>query len=138
MEPHIKIVPADAQACRHSVRRFFIKIEALDQEGILRIHRRQQSLHAGTNNALFLFIRRRIELMFEFCQGSVARITTPIQIDNRAPEDPVELGSRIVLITNLIGSLQRFEQAFLNRIGGKFRIAKALASKPNEFMNVIQ
>ena len=123
MDPHVKIVPANTEACSHAVRRFFIQIEPSNQTGILRCHPRQQSLNAGADNTLFLGIRWRIDLMLKFCQGSLARIPASIEINDGPSQNPVEPSLGTFLVANLIDRLHRFEQAFLNCIGREFRIA---------------
>jgi hypothetical protein len=138
MKPHIKIVPANSEARGHRIGRFLIQIYALDQASVLRRHRRQQSLHARANNAFFFFIRRGIQLALESCEGSIPRITATVKIDDGPPQNPVEPRLGIFLIANLIGRLQRLEQALLNRVGGKVGIAEALARKACEFINVLQ
>ena len=138
MDPHVEIIPADTEACGHIVRRFFVQIELSNQIGILRVHRLQQSLNARADNVLFLVIRRRIDLRRELREGSLTRIPAAVKIDDRSPKNPVEPCLGILLIANLIGRLHRFEQAFLNCIGGKFRVGQTLAREADEFTKVIQ
>ena len=138
MDPHVEIVPANTEACCHSVRRFFVQIELSNQTGVLRRHRRQQSLDARADNALFLVIRRRIDFMLEFRERSVACITAAVKIDDRSPKNPVEPCLGIFVIANLIGSFQRFEQTILNGVGGKLRITDAPAGKANKLVQMFE
>jgi hypothetical protein len=76
--------------------------------------------------------------VLEISEGSVACITAAVKIDDRSSKNLVETRLGILLVANLIGRLHCFEQALLNGIGRKLRIAKALARKAREFINVLQ
>jgi hypothetical protein len=79
--------------------------------------------------------------MFNVCfvarHRSLPCFAPPVEINNRAPEDAVKPWDRLAFV-RLTGGPDGFQQTFLHRVTGEFRISQASTGKTGERLKVVE
>ena len=138
MQPHGQVVSGKAELRGDFAAIFAVQIDLLEQVAVLLRHQRQQAFEALAENTFVVVIGRFGKLLLKACQSASAGILSAVDIDNGAPENPIEPGRRGFLTFRLAISGQCFYEAFLDDVFGEVRVAQAISRKGREDLEVLQ
>ena len=138
VQPDAEVVLGQTQFRRNRAHIISLEVNALQQFAILLRHGGQETLEALTKQPFLASAGRIGQVLLKPLQGSVARVVTAVEVNDRAAQDPVKPRYRVFLRSGFFGRCQRFYQTLLHHIFGQMRISNAAARERHEGLQVFK
>lgn len=138
MMPHAQIVGGHPQRNPDLLRSFTAEIKPADEFRVIRLERGNQSFDTTTGDSFLLGVRRRIEFALQSLQHRLVHRAAAIEVNDRAAQDAVKPGHRVLLRRWFFSRSQRLDQTLLHHIFGEMRIPNAATRERHEGLQVFK